>query len=280
MRNVIIGLVLIGGLGTALWFGCNGAAARMEVAKDSVVKQIDKVLGDLNVKRTEVQMAFDKIQVAYDGLREKRIEAKILRDRFSQDTDDLEKSRDVLRDNLEKLKPLLEEAQASGKVERNGKEVSIGELKALATKTINELKRNGELLAHKKRMASIAETNLKALAANEATSKTQLAALRSDLEEIDSKKDMLDSMKTDTTLFTGTGTSINDEFQKLSKDVQSLMDKVNTQVAVEQAKLEDRIADVETTPATVEELFKDDTDVTGTINEIDAMLKDNGSGNQ
>jgi chromosome segregation ATPase len=277
MRNLFIGLILIGGLGTALWFGCNGTAARVGVAKDNVIKQIDKVLGELNVKRKEVQIAFDKIEDAYHGLREKRIEAKILNDRFAKDTIELEKSHDVLRDNLEKLKPLLEEAQASGKVERNGKEVSIGELKALATKTINEMKRNQELLAHKKRMANIATANLKTLTANEATSKTQLERLRSDLEEIDSKKDMLDSMKTDTSLFTGTGTSINDEFEKLSKDVQSLMDKVDTQVAVEEAKLEDRISDIEATPATVEELFKDDTDVSGTISEIDAMLK---GGNQ
>ena len=173
------------------------------------------------------------------------------------------------------MKTLLEEAQDSGQVEKNGKTVTVAELKVIADRTVKEMKRNQELLAHKKKMAAVSEKNLAILVANAETSKKQLAQFKEDIETIDSKKEMLDSMKTDASLLQGQGASINDEFDKLSKDVKELMTKVDTQVAIEEAKLEERIADMNTSTESVDDLFKDDNDVSGTLSDIDALLKDN-----
>ena len=87
---------------------------------------------------------------------------------------------------------------------------------------------------------------------------------------------MLDSMKTDAGLLSGEGTSINDDFADLSKQVDELMLKVDTQVAIEGAKLEERIAETQSasTPEDVEELFNGDVDVSGTLGNIDKWLSE------
>jgi chromosome segregation ATPase len=260
------------GLVVGLYVGCGPRAL---VAKDKVIKEIDKVLGELNVKRKKVAMAYDKVENAYQGMREKRIEAKILKDRFDEEISELESDQSSHKTNLGKLKTLLEEGQSTGSVEKNGKTVTLAELKAIADKTVKELKRTQEKLAHKKKMAAVSEKNLAILVANAETSKKQLAQFKEDIETIDSKKEMLDSMKTDASLLQGQGASINDEFDKLSKDVKELMTKVDTQVAIEEAKLEERIADMNSEPASVDDLFSDGDDVSGTLSDIDALLKDN-----
>ena len=269
-------LVVAVAVGTYASGGCDGAAARVGVAKDKVIKEIDKVLGELKVKRKEVQIAYNRIADASSKLREKRIEAKILMDRFNQEIGELEEDQRVGKSNLKKLKPLIMEAKTSGSVEKNGQTITTSELSHLAETTMKKMERTATKLAHKKKMKGIFEKNLATLTANEQTSKTQLQQLKEDLEEIDSKQDMLDSMKTDASLVVGQGTSINDEFEKLSEQVGDLMTKVDTQVAVQEAKLEDRMDDIKSTPADIDEIFADDGDVSGTLSKLDKWLGEGG----
>ena len=271
-KYLLLGL-LIFGIAIGTYIGCG---PRSQVAKNKVIGQIDKVLGELNVKRQTVENSYENAQEAYQKLRDKRLEAEVLKQRFEREIVALEGNQAGIRTNLEKLKPLLEEAQAKGQVEKNGVVRTVEQLKLIADESINELKRNQEQLAHKKKMATISEKNFAVLSANEATSKKQLTQLKDDIASIDSKREMLDSMKTDASLLSGEGTSISDEFDKLSKEVDDLMLKVDTQVAIEEAKLEDRIADIESAPLSVDDLFKDDTDVSGTLSNIDDVLKSDG----
>jgi uncharacterized membrane protein YczE len=69
MKYLLLGLLMVG-LVVGLYVGCGPRAL---VAKDKVIKEIDKVLGELNVKRKKVAMAYDKVENAYQGMREKRI---------------------------------------------------------------------------------------------------------------------------------------------------------------------------------------------------------------
>lgn len=277
MRNLMIALALIAVIGVGAYIGCDGAAARVGVAKDKVIKQIDKVLGELKVKRKEVQIAYDRVSEASAGLREKRIEAQILMDRFNKDIKEMQSEQAANMKNLEKLKPLLAESESSGSVEKNGKTITSAELTKLAEATMKKMERTQTKLSHKKKMAGVFEKNLAILSSNEKTSKTQLAQLKEDIEEIDAKQEMLDSMKTDASLVAGQGTSINEEFDSLSKQVDELMNKVDTKVAIETAELEDRIDDISEAPADIDDLFKDDSDVGGTLSKLDKWLESSDS---
>ena len=272
-KYLLLGAVIaVVAVGTYASGGCDGASARVGVAKDKVIKEIDKVLGELKVKRKEVQIAYDRISDASGNLREKRIEAQILMKRFNKDIEELQEEQSANKRNLKKLKPLLAESESSGEVERNGKTITAAELTKLAENTMKKMERTETKLVHKKKMKGVFEKNLATLSANEETSKTQLAQLRDDLEEIDSKQEMLDSMKTDASLVSGQGTSINDEFEKLSEQVGELMTKVDTQVAIEEAKLEDRMDDITAAPADIDELFADDSNVSETMSKLDKWL--------
>ena len=272
-KYLLLGLLVVAvAVGTYASGGCDGAAARVGVAKDKVIKEIDKVLGELKIKRKEVQIAYDRIAVASGNLREKRIEAQILMDRFEKDITELEEEQAASKRNLKKLKPLLAESESSGEVERNGKTITAAELIKLGETTVKKLERTETKLVHKKKMKGVFEKNLATLSANEETSKSQLAQLKEDLDEIDSKQEMLDSMKTDASLVSGQGASINDEFEKLSEQVGELMTKVDTQVAIEEAKLEDRMDDITSAPADIDDIFNDDSDVSGTLSKFDKWL--------
>lgn len=271
LRNVVLGGLLIA-LVVGAYVGCG---PRARVAKDKIINQIDKVLGELNVKRAEVQIALEKVQAAKDKMLESRIETQATRNRFADDVAKLEKNGTRLKSDLERLKPLLEEAKSAGSDGTVGdKKVPVAKVTSLATRLVKDLKRNKEMLAHKQRMLGVMEKNLEKLVLSEKTNKAQLTKIKDDLEEIDAKKAMLDSMKTDASLVSE-GSSLNDEFEKLSKGVDELMMKVDTQVSIEEAKLDDRISDMESeSSSSVDDLLGEGDNVDELLNDLNSVLGD------
>ena len=74
MRTAIIGVLAIALIAGVTIIGCG---PRAQVAADKIVAQIDKVLGELNVKLKKVENAYAELQTSTEGMREKRIDAKV-----------------------------------------------------------------------------------------------------------------------------------------------------------------------------------------------------------
>jgi chromosome segregation ATPase len=273
LRNLVLGGLLIALVVAGAYVGCG---PRGRVVKDKMIKEIDKVLGELNVKRAAVQIGYEKALAAKDTMLEKRIETQALRNRFEKDIKELETQRDDYKNDLKRLQPLLEEAKSAGADGTVGeKKIPVSTVTALATEQVKKLNRCKEKLDHKQRMFGVMEKNLSSLMANENATKKQLAKFKNDLEEIDAKKDLLDSMKTDASLVSE-GVSLNDQFDKLSKDVDELMMKVDTKVAIEEAKLDERIADLETSSeSSIDDILgSDNSDVDDLLSDIQGALGD------
>jgi len=272
-----IGLLLLVAVVVIAIASYGGCGPRFGVAKDAAMKKVDEFLGELNVRQKEVEQALASIKKDVAGLREKRIEAQVRVKSMQQKKDDLQANREQLVDNLGKLKALLDEAESTGSVTKNGKEVSLEQLKKVADDTVKDLKSVKEQIVNNDVIASAWAKNLEMLKNNDETSQVQLKKLETQLEGILAKKSALDAMK-EAASIVGPGVSLSDKFNDLTKGVDELLVKVDTKWQLEQEKLNDRIAEVEASSIpTIDELFNVKTDISSTKSEIDKLLEAEGS---
>ncbi len=269
-KYLLFGLLVVGVV-VGTYIGCG---PRMGVAKDAAVKKIDDLLGPLNVKQKEVEMAYDKLKNASGGLRDKRIEAQVRLKALNEKKAETAKEKAKLVGDLTKLRQYLSDAEASGSITVGDKEVSIEKLKSAADQTTKKLRLVKDQIAKNDVIAAAWAKNLDVLKKNEDTSEAQLARLDSQLDEIRSKKSALDAMKEAATI-AGPGASISDKFNELNASVEELMINIDTEFAIEEAKLDDRIVELEqANTLSLEELLSDKPDVSVTLSEIDDLLKE------
>lgn len=275
MSKVLGVLLIIAAVCIGTYIGCG---PRAEVAKDKVVAQIDEMLGKLDVKLKKVEMAHEELKTATEDLREKRIDAKVRLEKLQADANDLKDQRTVLVAELAKVKPLLEEAQSSGSIERNGKEITVDELKVFADGKVDRIKKIDEQMNTRiKTLTDAYAKSLEAIRKNEETSKQQLAQLSDQIDEIKSKKSALDAMKEASTIV-APGVSLSDKFAELTKDVDDLLVDVDVQMQTELEKIDERAAEISMPTESLEELLNDKTDASGTVSDIDAILNASSGG--
>jgi hypothetical protein len=271
-KYILIGL-LVAAVAVVSYVGCG---PRVGVAKDAAIKKIDELLGPLNVKQKEVEMAYDKLKNATGDLRNKRIEAQVRlkglnAKKIGYDT---EKAKQV--SDLTKLRQMLSDAESTGSITRGDKEIPIAQLKTLADGTAKKMRLLKDHVTKNDVIAAAWAKNLELLKKNDETSSTQLNKLEGQLDQIRSKKSALDAMKEAATI-AGPGTSISDKFNDLTASVDELLVNIDTEFAIEEAKLDERIAEVDLgSSLSIEELLDDKTDVSSTLSEIDALLKEEG----
>ena len=80
------------------------------------------------------------------GIRETKFKLKVLADNYFNKAEQIRKKIQVQKVNLRKLKPLLEEAQSSGSVEKNGQSMTIDKLRGITDKSVTLLQVENEKL--------------------------------------------------------------------------------------------------------------------------------------
>ena len=272
-RNLFLAVLAIGLIATVGFVGCG---PRVQVAKDKVIAQIDEILGKLNVKLAKVEQAYESVSTATDGLREKRIDASVRLKKLQEEATDLEAEKTKLLDDLKDVKPLLKEAsESSGKIERNGREISVDELKGFADGKVKRIKAiNDQLNTRIKTLTDAYAKSLNAIKQNEETSVAQLAKLTDQIDEIKRKKSALDAMK-EASSIVAPGVSLSDKFDELTSDVDDLLLDVDVQLETEMEKIDERAAKVNAPTESLDELLNNKTDTSSTMSDIDALLDGN-----
>ena len=274
-KYLLLGLLIVG-IAVGTYIGCDGAGARMGVAKDAAIKRIDDLLGPLNVKQKEVENAFAELKDASAGIRDKRIEAQVRLKALTEKKASMASEQTKLMSDLGKLKQMLTDAESTGSITKGDKEISVAQLKSLADSTMKKLKSLKDRVTKNDVISAAWAKNLDLLKKNDETSAAQLKKLGNQLDEIKSKKSALDAMKEAATI-AGPGASISDKFNDLTKGVDELLIELDTEWEIEKVKIDERIAEVEEDSSlSLEDLLHtDDDDVTGTISEIDSFLNGN-----
>ena len=273
-KYLLLGLLVVAvAIGT--YVGCDGAKARVGVAKNAALKEIDKLLGEINVKQEKVENAYDELKAASAGLREKRIEAQVRLKSLKKKQDSFASQNDKLMSDLKKLKEMLGDAESTGSITRGDKEISKEQLKSLADGTIKKIKMLKDQVAKNDVITGAWTKNLELLKKNDDTSSKQLKTLRDQLDQIRSKKSALDGMK-EAASITGPGESISDKFNDLTAEVDELLVNLDTEWEIEEIKIADRTAEADSESSlSLEELLDDETDVSSTMSEIDRILEGN-----
>src|SRR5260370_13481639 len=76
-------IILAGGLSAALCF-IPGCGAKVEVAKEKLLKEIDGLLGEVEVQRKEVELGITKMGQAPDELGKNRINCQVRAERLEK----------------------------------------------------------------------------------------------------------------------------------------------------------------------------------------------------
>src|SRR5688500_10440280 len=70
-------------LGMLVAAGVAGCDARTEVAKDHVLAHVDKLLGEIDVRKKEAEIGVRKAEAALDEVKKGKIEAKVRSARYA-----------------------------------------------------------------------------------------------------------------------------------------------------------------------------------------------------
>ena len=193
-----------------------GCGSRLEVAKKKALEKIDSMLGELDVKREEINQSVSALKKGIDGIRQAKIKAKVKVDQIDRKIQPIKERISEIDDTLSKIRdPLASgEAYAVG-----GKSYSPDDLKQLAS---DILLRRKSLEGQGKGFQSSKTSLLKVeatLAQKQQRYQKSLTALEATLAEIDAKSLALKAMQE-------ASASIGDSEATLAENVADLEDKV------------------------------------------------------
>jgi chromosome segregation ATPase len=242
-----------------------GCGARTEVAKEKILGQVDRLLGTIDVKKKEAQLAVQGMEAGIDKIKMGRIESRM---RLTQVTDNLtvvnakiaqaDKALGRLRDGLKEGKETV----------FNEKTYSSTELKGMADQIINARKKlfvEAEgLKSIQKRLSGI----VTALEQREQDGRERLAKIKQSVDEIDAKAVALRSIQEAASLSGDTEVA---DFTAVEKQVRDLSGKIDVELAFNDEKVKEHSAESKS----LESIVRVTSTAGDTVSEIDKILGSN-----
>lgn len=225
-------MVLAGGLIAAFCF-IPGCGARVEVAKERLLKEIDGYLGEITVQRKEVEIAIGKMAQATEQLGKNRIKCQVQAERLGKQVKAVEEKIAGVDGSLRTLRDYLTRGTT---VEIAGKTYTPDKLHDMARRVM-EAKKNlaSEVESLKHAQATIIQVEESLAQRHEAVT-SRLAAFNSQLKELDAQIVALDALK-DAAKIAGAGNeSLADNLQDLESKINGLHDQVQVELRWEEEK--------------------------------------------
>ncbi len=274
VKTIVLGaLVLALGVGVAFFYGCG---PRAEVAANKVIAQLDKVLGNLEVKRTKIKQNREKIVKKLANSRDKRVGAEVRLELFEKKKAASEAKLEKTKQDLQKLKGIIEEAKASesGTVTRNGKDFTTEDIAASVVKLTQQYKLDEANVKNLQVSIDALSRSVTVLKTQEKSATDLMINLDNKIAEIDNKKIAVDAVR-QASVLSGDDASISDDINALNKEIEDMFVEVESALRVEEEKINAMQAETDA----VDELLAEPTDLGGLMDDIDALLGDsNGNG--
>ena len=227
-----------------------GCGARAEVAKEKLLKRIDSMLGEMDVKRKEIGISVTALKDGIDGLRKAKIKAQVKQDQIKRQSAPLDEKLKSVDATLAKLRGWRASFPTTP---LRGKTYSPEELKAMADKVLRARK---ELVAQvegfQKSQASLQKV-VDSLGRKQGEYQQRLSRLESQIAEIDSKSIALKAMQ-------DASAAMGESDKTLAANIDGLEEKVN-----------DLYADVEASLLSEDEKWNE-TEATAQIDAVDAFV--------
>jgi chromosome segregation ATPase len=255
LRLMILGLVL----------AVAGCGARGEVAKDQVLAQVDKLLGEVNVKKKEVEIAVRNMDAGLDKLKKGKIESEV---RLSQTTEKLSELTAKTAKADQVLIRLRDHLKSDQRTEINGKTYKAAELKDMADRTISARKK----LVTESEVLKSSEHRLKRVVASleqrEQDGRERVRTLKQHLEEIETKSVALKSMEDAANL---SGPAERLDFEGVEKQVRDLSTKIDVELAFQDEKSQES----DSADKSLETIIRETSTASDTLSEIDKLVGKN-----
>lgn len=246
MRFVIAVLFTLG-LAVVLTVGLVvGCGARIETAKNKVLQKIDSMLGDLDVKRTEIGNAIKGLKDGIDGLSKARIRATVKLEQIGRDMEPAQQALSRVDNALKVIRPNLDKKVP---VEIAGAQYPTQKLQEMANRLLDERKSRSALVDGLGQARSSLEKTVSLLESKQDKFQTILTRLQGQVAEIDAKILAAKAMK-------DASASMGDSDQTLADSVANL-----------ETKIKDLFTDVEVAVRTEGEKW----DLTSAARQIDSV---------
>ena len=174
---------------------------------------------------------------------------------------------------MKTLKGLLTQAEESGSVTYQNREVPKAELNSRATDQLEKLKLVNAQTKQSETTVALLKKNVDMLAKQKMTSEQQLKKLTSMIQKIDGQIELLQSQRTAESI-ASPSKDINTNFDDLEASVKKLDEELQVQIAVSDEKLEARLQQLESEMGSTENdpFFEAEAAPSTTISDIDKAL--------
>lgn len=268
MRALAVLLAVVVVAGATLFWGCGPRAG---VARDKLVAQIDRLLGDMEVKRKKIELDYNKLRNDLDGVRERRINTQVRLEQLELKQKNAAAKVAALASQLQELAGVAKQANESESksVERNGKVWTSEQLNTALKELMDEYNRaKADMESNLGTAIAAMKRSLDFLQKQESAGKDMMKQIETKLQEIDARKMAMDAVKSATDL-AGNETSITEKYAGLSKDIEGLFTSVET----EMRKQEENLKDLQSTTSTADQILGEaPSDLDATLKQIEAIL--------
>ncbi len=273
-KYAFIGAIVLGAAILISNNGCGGVQDRVGVVADKALKEIDKLIGNLDVQRKKVERQYKSVEQATRKVGEEHVRFEVKYKRALANQEKLTSDKTSVVKNLKTLKQLLGEAEESGAVTRNGREITKAELNTMATEQLQKLKNIDAQTKQGETTVALLQKNVDSLAKQKEVSRGQIAKLNGLIEKIDGQIEILKAQRVAESIVSPSK-DINSGFDELQASVDKLSEDLEVQIAVTDEKLEQRLMELENSldgPADIESIFEDKDEVSKTLSDIDKAL--------
>ncbi len=239
-----------------------GCGPRLEVARDRLLAEADRLLGEVEVHRKEIDPAIQTAEAALGRLKKGRIEVQV---RASQISHHLTATNDRLAETDRALARLRELLGSDGPVEIAGTTYTSAQLNGMASRAISTRKgltaQAATLLSTKDRLERVVTL----LETREQAGRDRLDSLKGLLVEIDAKAVAVQAVKEAARVAEDAGAF---DFEALERQIQDLEAKIDGELAFHEEMLRQATADSDS----VATILRDTGSTDEMVAEIDKLL--------
>ena len=271
-KYVFIGAIVVGAA-VLISNGCGGVKDRVGVVADKALKQIDDMIGDLDVQRKKVERQYKEVQKATLQVSENHVRYNVQLRHALAKQEQLANEKNNIKAKLKTLKELLEKADETGSTTFNGREVTKDSLNQRATTLLKKLKPVNSMSKTADQTVISLQKTVDKLAVQKKISDQQITKLTGMIETIDGQIDTLKAQRVAESIVSP-GKDINTGFEDLEASVQKLSEELEVQIAISDEKLDARVAELDSSLSAESDdlFFENKDDVSSTLSDIDKAL--------
>ena len=214
---------------SALFLGCNNATqARMDVAKKTILEQIDKAIGKMEVQKADIDRNLKTAKLAVGNLRKAKIKAQVSLEQLEEKIRPFQNSIEKIDQSLVKLRDSI---KADMPATYNGKAYSVNELKDLAAKVIQSRKANEERIGSFKSARESMKKAVDATDARQQEVEIRITKFQAAISTLESEMESAVAMKQASSAMGDGNSSLSENLDELEKKIASLSSDVRVELA-------------------------------------------------